>query len=734
LRIINAGLVLILFLIFSIPLSYLGSLHYLRRLTTNIMLSVSEINISKSFREQNTNHYEFFMHYLPENFYSNVLTREKLLKLISRVVLKLESFLSDETWRGVILMTGDKHIIKVPDDYTTIQEAINAAKPGDIIIVSPGIYHENIIIDKPISLIGKIRENTIIDGSGLGDVVCISSSGVKISNLTVTNSGSRYKGPFDGGNDAGVKLKYVNNCIISHLIVTNNTNGISIISSNSNIISDNLVLSNNKEGIFVVSSSNNLIVNNTSNLNGAHGGIWLAFSTNNIIINNTASHNLFDHGIKLYTSNNNLVKNNICEDNNKAGIFLMYSNSNILVGNICSGNKHNPSIMLYIRNNNNTIINNICNSNDEGIVLQYSSSNNIIANNTCMNNRDRGIGVMWSSNNNTIVGNKLSLNGEGISVENSSYNKICYNNILRNQRGIVILGEKSSENEIHWNNIIGNIEWNLLNEVSTEVNATLNWWGSQYGPRIIRGKILYEPWLMEPYGEHANLKIIGLIINPTVAKVGEEVVISANVTYIGDINGTFRLVLKVNGSIEATRDIMLTRGESALVTFKIVKDVAGIYYVELNGLTGTFIVKKLRPAEFKVMNLTINPTEARIGEKVTITVDVANTGEVKGICILTLKINGTAEGSKNVTLEGQSLKTISFVVVKEKSGVYEVEVNELRGTLIVKETPHPLELYILIAFAIIATGAILIYIKKRMTFWRIKLLHLYKERHLIVLT
>jgi len=385
--------------------------------------------------------------------------------------------------------------------------------------VAPGIYHESIVIDKPLSLIGESKENTIIIGPGSGDVIYISSDKVTVNGFTVENSGS-------GEDDAGIELNGVIDCYISNCIATNNRYGIYLNSSDNNRIENNTCHSNWKgarredesqaHGIFLVSSSNNTIKNNKCKSNGCGSGIYIeCFSNYNIIENNTCTKNL-DHGIKLVLyCNNNIVKNNTCLYNENAGIFLATSNNNILASNTCNHNKNNPGIILKYFCNNNTIVNNVCNLNDEGIALQHSCNYNMLINNTCKGSRSRGI-FLWSSNNNTIIGNTLSLNGgPGIRLDNSSYNEVYYNNILRNWRGITIMDENSTRNKIHQNNIARNVEWGLLNEAFMEVNATLNWWGSPYGPEVcqfveeidpedpeeIWGNILYEPWLAEPYGD-----------------------------------------------------------------------------------------------------------------------------------------------------------------------------------------------------------------------------------------
>ncbi len=45
---------------------------------------------------------------------------------------------------------------------TTIQAAINSAKPGDSVLIPPGLYTESLTLSKAVSLVGRDRNNTII--------------------------------------------------------------------------------------------------------------------------------------------------------------------------------------------------------------------------------------------------------------------------------------------------------------------------------------------------------------------------------------------------------------------------------------------------------------------------------------------------------------------------------------------------------------------------------------------
>jgi len=82
---------------------------------------------------------------------------------------------------------SEPRTIIVPDDYPTIQDAINNAVDGDAIYVKVGTYYENVVVNKTILLVGESRENTIIDGKGIGKVLELKVDGILVSNFTITN-------------------------------------------------------------------------------------------------------------------------------------------------------------------------------------------------------------------------------------------------------------------------------------------------------------------------------------------------------------------------------------------------------------------------------------------------------------------------------------------------------------------------------------------------------------------
>ncbi|AGP56336.1 right-handed parallel beta-helix repeat-containing protein [Streptomyces rapamycinicus] len=77
--------------------------------------------------------------------------------------------------------------IRVPRDARTISAAVGRARPDDLVLVSPGIYHETVRIPADrIVLRGTDRNRVIIDGQGRRrNGIVVTGSGVAVENLTV---------------------------------------------------------------------------------------------------------------------------------------------------------------------------------------------------------------------------------------------------------------------------------------------------------------------------------------------------------------------------------------------------------------------------------------------------------------------------------------------------------------------------------------------------------------------
>ena len=144
------------------------------------------------------------------------------------------------------------------EDYTKIQDAINAANNHDTVYVYSGTYNENIFIDKIINLVGEDAETTIIDGGKNDDVVTLSPSSnwVNITGFTIQYSGFQ-------DNNAGINVNSDYNRIAAN-IIKNCKCGIALDFWGHNCIVDDNTLEKNAYGIIVysVNPNNNIFYRN----------------------------------------------------------------------------------------------------------------------------------------------------------------------------------------------------------------------------------------------------------------------------------------------------------------------------------------------------------------------------------------------------------------------------------------------------------------------------------------
>jgi len=373
---------------------------------------------------------------------------------------------------GAVVAAGAT-VYEVPGDYATIQQAVTAAGSGDTIVVLPGTYSENIIVNTDHLTVESQSgaEATIVQAADPTDrVFYVTADSVTIEGFAIE------------GGLKGIRLDNTQDCNISENSISGNSaDGIRLWSSSNNTLTNNTA-SGNGSGIFLENSSNgNTLTGNTVSSNNF--GIVLNFSSNNTLEGNTASDN-FLNGISLWEAcNGNILTGNTASSNEWSGISVgpsrldnldaLPSNENILDGNTASYNAHNGIDLNF--SFANTVTANIVSGNGGaeteepagiGIGLWWGSSNNTISNNTVSGNLSTGIvlGIAidfelpgWvGPDGNELTGNTVSDNsGNGISLGDSSNNIITYNTVSGNSGSGIEL-KSSSSNEIYLNSFINN--------------------------------------------------------------------------------------------------------------------------------------------------------------------------------------------------------------------------------------------------------------------------------------
>ena len=149
-------------------------------------------------------------------------------------------------------------------DFTGIQEAINNASDGDTIIVHSGVYYENVVVDKSVTVRGI--GHPVVDANGSGSAITLNADGITLVGFNATNSESMWS-------DVGIKVTSNNNSIIGNN-VCNNWEGIYLYGfSSKNTITGNTVSNNYPEGIYSSGSDNliylNNFINNTDNVHSS---------------------------------------------------------------------------------------------------------------------------------------------------------------------------------------------------------------------------------------------------------------------------------------------------------------------------------------------------------------------------------------------------------------------------------------------------------------------------------
>ena len=236
-----------------------------------------------------------------------------------------------------IMNNETSNTIIVPDDYPTISQALSHVMDGDIIFVKAGVYKENLVINKMVTLEGEAYEHVIIDGDQKGDVIKIAASGVTIKGFTIMNSDVSC---------AGIDINMSHYHTITMNIIQSNYYGIKMYSSNGNNISYNIITDNLYHGISSEACHYNIINDNEMNENGL-SGLYIHFtSTFNEAKYNIINSNGLNTGASFYDESlaGGVVLDTACRSNSVVSNDI---ESNQIGANSEGANENN---ILYYNN------------------------------------------------------------------------------------------------------------------------------------------------------------------------------------------------------------------------------------------------------------------------------------------------------------------------------------------------------------------------------------------------
>jgi plastocyanin len=250
--------------------------------------------------------------------------------------------------------------IRVPEDQPTIQKAVDAAEPGSLILVSPGVYHEAVLVTKPfLTIRGRNRNTVVLDGDFrmANGIHVVEADGVAVENmtarhylangfywssvfgyrgsyLTAYNDGdygiyafdSRY-GQFDhsyasGHPDSGYYIGQCQPCdaVITNVLAENNALGYSGTNAGGNLRIVNSEWRDNMAGIVPNTLDSEKLA---PQRNALIAGNWVHDNNNETAPAKFDEYAAFGIGIVVAGGRNDTVVNNRVEDHRTFGIAVL---------------------------------------------------------------------------------------------------------------------------------------------------------------------------------------------------------------------------------------------------------------------------------------------------------------------------------------------------------------------------------------------------------------------------
>ena len=263
--------------------------------------------------------------------------------------------------------------VRVPQDYATIQAAIDASDQPRIIDISPGIYRENLTLKSRVTLRGQSTETTILTASE-GKIIAIAEA----QEITIEN----------------LRIDGKNKCKYGIFLIQTDLHGAP---SSKILIQDNLIISMRGAGIFCDYASPTITNNHITEITGTGIEVhWKSPEISNNSITATSKGLYCNSGCASHVLENNFERNITSIDISHGASPLIESNA------IIQSNRNGISVF----HSTPTIINNLI-SESAWNGITFLSSGGTLNKNKIESSGINGIHIDASST--PTLGTKLNL-------------------------------------------------------------------------------------------------------------------------------------------------------------------------------------------------------------------------------------------------------------------------------------------------------------------------------------
>src|SRR5512138_1201105 len=319
-----------------------------------------------------------------------------------------------------------------PSDASPLQARVDAAAPGARIEVAPGVYEGDLLLDRPVHLVGVGRPT--LRGSGKGSVVRIRAPGVVLEGFDVDGRGGGDLGRDSAGVHVAASGAVVRGCRIERALF-----GVYLRAANGARVEGNVVLG---------------IAAREAGEKGSGIHVW---NTDGFVLEGNEVRDVRD-GFYIQSSPHGVMRRNVARDL-RYGLHYMFSDDNVFEDNVFRDSA-------------------------AGAVLMYSKRIEFRRNRFVHNRGFASVGLLFKACDDTLAeDNLLADNARGVFLE-GSYRNVFRRNVVAGSDAAIVLYDSCGGVRFEGNAFVANLTSLDLVGRRTDTSFDGNYWSDDREPDL----------------------------------------------------------------------------------------------------------------------------------------------------------------------------------------------------------------------------------------------------------